>query len=85
MLILGVVLLVSCGAVVATLAPRGGQQYTPPAPAELQLQGEGPEEGVALAREGASWKLPSLHWGTPAPTPVPTPASTAAPTGMNAM
>lgn len=81
MLILGVVFLVSCGAIVATLTARGGQQSTLPAPAELQLQGEGPEEGAALAREGASWKLPSLHWGTPVPTPVPTPAPTAAPTG----
>lgn len=80
MLILGVVFLFSCGAI-AALARSPSRQGPPTSPADLQqLAAEGPEEG-ALAREGVSWKLPSLHFGTHAPSPAPIPAQTVAPTG----
>lgn len=81
MLILGVVFLFSSGAIAALTRshPREGPST---APADLQLKAEGPEEG-ALTREGASWKLPSLRFGTHAPSPAPTPAPTVAPTGRS--
>lgn len=79
MLILGVVFLFSCGAI-AALARSPSRQGPPTSPADLQLGAQGPEEG-ALAREGVSWKLPSLHFGTHAPSPAPTPAQTVATSG----